>query len=96
MSYLRLDKLERKIDSNKNASDLVMVLSTKNQIYAEMVKNALDTEGIPSLLKSPTGSYLRGMLPISQGFFDFRLYVQNTHYIRAGELVETIVPAEEL
>ena len=82
--------------SRKNCGDdLTMIYSSNNQIIVEMVKNALETEGIPSLLKSPTGSYLRGMLPVNQPFFDFRLYITNDHIGRASEIIETIVPAEE-
>lgn len=80
---------------DKYCDDLTMIYSSKNQILVEMVKNAFEIEGIPSLLKSPAGSYLRGMLPINLYYFDFRLYITSDHIRRASEIVETIVPAEE-
>lgn len=79
----------------KYGNELTMIYSSKNRILVEMVKNALEAEGIPSLLKSPAGSYLRGMLPINLYYFDFCLYITNNHIRRASEIVEIIVPAEE-
>ena len=48
------------------------------------------------MIKSVTGNYSRGMLPFKQGFFDYRLFVMKEHENRAREIVETIVPPEEL
>lgn len=76
--------------------DLVLVLTTNNQIYTEMIKDALEGENIPMMIKSVTGNYSRGMLPFPQSFFDYRLYVSRANEERARELVETIVPPEEL
>jgi len=76
--------------------DIVMILETKNNILANMVKEALEKRDIPVLLKSPTGYYLRGMLPIDQAFFNMRLYVQKDFQDKAVEIVETIVPPEEI
>lgn len=78
------------------AEDLILVLVTKDQIYLNMVKDALDGIDIPSLIKSPMGHYLRGMLPIDLGFFNMRLYVQKEHENKAAEIVSTIVPPEEI
>lgn len=76
--------------------DIVMILETRNDVLANMVKEALENQDIPVLLKSPTGYYLRGMLPIDQGFFNLRLYVQKEYHSRAVDIVKTIVPTEEL
>jgi hypothetical protein len=48
------------------------------------------------LVKSVAGYHARGMLPFDQGFFDYRLYVSKEHAEKAREIVETIVPPEEL
>ncbi len=80
----------------REAGDSIMVLSTKSQVYALMVKEALESEEIPSILKSPMGIYLRGMFPLGRSFFDYRLYVRQEDSQRAGEIVEMILPAEEL
>jgi hypothetical protein len=80
----------------KDFGDLQLVLVTKSQIYLEMVKDALEGEGIPALIKSVTGYHARGMLPFNQGFFDYRLYVSREHVEKAREIVETIIPPEEL
>ena len=82
--------------SGANPVDLVLVLTTNNQIYMEMVKDALEGEGIPVLIKSVTGVHGRGMLPFGQSFFDYRLMVSKEHEKRAQEIVETIIPPEEL
>ncbi|MEE9553247.1 MAG: DUF2007 domain-containing protein [candidate division Zixibacteria bacterium] len=87
--------MDNNSSGTKQGDDPVMIFSTNNQIVVEMVRNAMESEGIPSLLKSPTGSYLRGMLPISQFYFDFQLFVTSEDSQRASEIVETIVPAEE-
>lgn len=80
---------------NSDHDDLVLVLVSGNQIYVEMVKDALEEEGIPVVLKSPTGYHIRGMLPLSQEFFDYRLYVDKEHSERASEIVRMIVLPEE-
>ena len=80
----------------KDADGLELVLTTRNQIYLEMVKDALEGEGIPALVKSVTGYHTRGMLPFEQGFFDYRLYVSKEDVERAREIVETIIPPEEI
>jgi hypothetical protein len=36
------------------------------------------------------------MLPIDQGFFNMRLYVQKNFQDKAAEIVKTIVPPEEI
>ena len=81
-------------DSMKD--DIVLILETKNHMFMNLVKEALENRDIPVLLKSPMGYYLRGMLPIDQGFFNLRLYVQQKHRAEAEEIVKTIVPPEEL
>ena len=78
-----------------NGDDTVLVLVSGNQIYVEMVKNALEEEGIPVLMKSSAGFYLRGMIPLEQDFFDFRLYVKKEQSERAFEIVQMIIPSEE-
>lgn len=85
------------IDNVENVSDdeIVMVLETRDDVLANMVKEALESERIPVLLKSPTGYYLRGMLPIDQGFFNLRLYVQKSFRQRAAEIIKIIVPSKE-
>jgi hypothetical protein len=75
---------------------LELILTTQSQIYLEMVKEALEGEGIPALIKSVAGYHARGMLPFAQGFFDFRLFVSKEDEKRAHEIVETIIPPEEL
>ncbi len=80
----------------RDTDNLELILVTKSQIYLEMVKEALEGEGIPSLIKSVAGYHARGMLPFDQGFFDYRLYVSKDHSEKAREIVETIVPPEEL
>lgn len=76
--------------------DIVLILDTKDNILANMVKEALENQEIPVLLKSPTGYFLRGMLPFDQGFFNLRLYVQEKFRARAAEIVNTIIPPEEI
>jgi len=76
--------------------DIVLILETKNHMFMSMVKEALENQEVPVLLKSPMGYYLRGMFPIDQGFFNLRLYVQKEYEARAIEIVRTIVPPEEL
>lgn len=75
---------------------MVLILETKNHMYMNLVKEALENRDIPVLLKSPMGYYLRGMFPIDQGFFNLRLYVQKEHEAEANEIVQTIVPPEEM
>lgn len=87
-------KMEKR--ETQNSNNLILILTTNNQIYLEMVKQALDGEDIPALLKSTAGYHSRGMLPFPQGFFDYRLYVSSEHEQRASEIVSTIVPPEEL
>lgn len=86
----------RDLSKPRDGDDLVLILTCRNQIYSNMVLEALRSEGIPALLKSPVGNNLRGMLPVSMGFFDYRLYVNKIHRQRASRVVETIVPAEEV
>lgn len=76
--------------------NLVLVLTTKNHIFMDLVREALQNRDIPVLLKSPTGYYLRGMLPIDQEFFNLRLYVQREHQPEAEDIIRTIVPPEEI
>jgi hypothetical protein len=79
-----------------NHDDLALVLTTSDQILMEMVKGALEGEGIVVLLKSAAGYHSRGMLPFAQGFFDYRLLVSTADERRARDIVETIIPPEEL
>ena len=81
---------------NTETGGLQLILTTKSQIYLDMVREALEGEGIPSMVKSVTGYHARGMLPFGQGFFDYRLYVSKEDEERAREIVVTIVPPEEL
>jgi hypothetical protein len=62
----------------------------------EMVCSTLDSENIPALLNSVAGYHIRGMLPFGQDFFDYRLSVPNTFEKRAREIIEIIVPAEDI
>lgn len=78
------------------SEELSLILTTRSQIYLDMVKDALEEENIPVLLKSITGYHNRGMLPFEQGFFDYRLYVTKQFEQRGREIVETIVPPEEI
>jgi hypothetical protein len=89
-------KFDLIMGEKQESEDLVLVLTTRNQIYLEMVKQAFDGEDIPSLVKSIAGYHTRGMLPFHQSFFDYRLYVSKDHEERASEIVSTIVPPEEL
>jgi hypothetical protein len=82
--------------SGKENNDLTVILKTKSQIYAEMVKEALEQEGITVILKSTMGHHLRGMLPFAQDFFNYSLYIQKEHADAAEEIVNTIVPDEEI
>jgi hypothetical protein len=79
-----------------DSEGIALILTTHNQILADMVKGALENENIPVLLKSVAGYHSRGMLPFQQGFFDYRLYVSKENEKRAMEMVETIMPPEEL
>ncbi len=79
-----------------DTGDLELILTTRSQIYLDMVREALESEGIPSMVKSVTGYHSRGMLPFDQSFFDYRLYISKEDEERAREIVETIVPPEEL
>jgi len=81
---------------SKETDNLVLVLTIHDQIIADMVREAIENEGIPVLLKSVAGYHSRGMLPFEQSFFDYRLYVSSNNRERALELVETIVPPEEI
>lgn len=95
MSYPKsFNDMPDKIENIDNG-DTILVFVSGNQIYIEMVKNALEEEGIPVLLKSPTGFHLRGMVPLQQEFFDFRLYVAKEHSGRASEIIRMIVPCGE-
>jgi hypothetical protein len=76
--------------------DIVLILESKNHVFAGMVMEALKDRNIPVLLKSATGYYLRGMLPVDQGFFNLRLYVQRKFENTAIDIVRTIVPPEEM
>jgi hypothetical protein len=76
--------------------DIVLILNTKNHFFMSLVKEALERLDIPVLLKSHTGYFLRGMLPIDQEFFNLRLYVKKEFESKAVEIVETIVPPEEI
>jgi hypothetical protein len=96
---MRISSMIEKGDNSRDnewPDDLELILTTKSQIYLEMVKEALESEGIPALVKSVAGYHSRGMLPFKQGFFDYRLFVMKEHELRAREIVETIVPPEEL
>jgi len=79
-----------------DADEIVRVLTTSDLILMEMVRSALDAENIPALLKSVAGYHIRGMLPFGQDFFDYRLSVPKTFEMRAREIIETIVPAEDI
>ncbi len=81
---------------NGDPEDAVLILQTRNQVYADMVIAALENENIPALLKSVTGYHWRGMSPFQQGFFDYRLFVNPHDKERAGQIVRTIVPPEEI
>ena len=83
-------------DKVSKADDLVIILKTKSLIYAEMVKNSLEDDGINVLLKSVMGHHLRGMLPLQQDFFDYSLYVRAEFGDKAKEVVKIIVPEEEI
>ena len=83
-------------ENNSKTDDLVLILKTKNQIYAEMVKESLEADGVNVLLKSIMGHHLRGMLPMRQDFFDYSLYVRAEFVDKAIEVVEIIVPKEEI
>ncbi len=76
--------------------ELILVLTTGNSIYANMVKAALDEENIVAILKSAAGYHLRGMLPFEQRFFDTSLYVQKQFKSRADDIIRTIVPPGEI
>lgn len=76
--------------------DIVLVLESKKHVFADMVLEALKERGIPVLLKSPTGYYLRGMFPMDQDFFNLRLYVHKDNETIASDIVKTIVPPEEI
>jgi hypothetical protein len=77
-------------------AEIILILRTRNQVYLDMVIAALENENIPALVKSVTGYHGRGMLPFEQGFFDYHLYVTGDNQPRAKEIVETIVPLEEI
>ncbi|HBC46171.1 MAG TPA: hypothetical protein DCZ43_03925, partial [candidate division Zixibacteria bacterium] len=64
MKYLSM--IEKGDGENGLPADLELVLTTRSQIYLEMVKEAFESEGIPSLIKSVTGYHSRGMLPFKQ------------------------------
>jgi hypothetical protein len=81
---------------NKDSEELELVLVSRSQILIEMVREALEGEGIPAMIKSVTGYHARGMLPFQQGFFDYRLYVSKEDSLMAKEIVETIIPPEDL
>ncbi len=83
---------EKEFDPDEPA----LVLTTKDQIQMAMVQEALERENIPVLLKSVMGYHDRGMLPFGVGFFDYRLYVARRHESRAREIIEMIVPPEEI
>lgn len=76
--------------------NIVMVLESKNHVFADMVVEALKEKGIPALVKSPTGYYLRGMFPMDQDFFNLRIYVHKENETVASDIVRTIVPPEEI
>jgi hypothetical protein len=88
--------IDKPDNSRDQQGELSLVLTTKSQIYLEMVMAALDGEGIPALVKSVAGYHSRGMLPFNQGFFDYNLFVSKENEVKAREIVETIVPPEEL
>jgi hypothetical protein len=81
---------------NNDSEELELVLVSRSQILIEMVREALEGEGIPAMIKSVTGYHARGMLPFQQGFFDYRLYVSKEDSLMAKEIVETIIPPEDL
>ena len=76
--------------------DLELVLETKDFIFMNLVKEALELKDIPVLIKSPAGYYLRGMIPFDQEFFNLRVYVRKEHKHVADDIVRTIVPPEEI
>jgi hypothetical protein len=90
------EKMAEKKSTGEDPDDIVLVLRTRNQVYIDMVIAALDREGIPALLKSVAGYHGRGMLPFSQGFFDYLLYVTMANAEHAREIVQIIVPSEEM
>ena len=81
---------------NSTAERLELVFTTNNLIYLEMIKEALGADGIPAIVKSAAGYHARGMLPFAQGFFDYRLYVSKENLDHAMDIVNTIVPPEDL
>jgi hypothetical protein len=87
---------DKKRNTDPVMDGLVLILTTRNQIQMGMVKDALECEGIAVLLKSVMGYHSRGMLPFEQGFFDYRLLVSREYEARAREIVETIIPPEEI
>ncbi|OGC94479.1 MAG: hypothetical protein A2W25_01475 [candidate division Zixibacteria bacterium RBG_16_53_22] len=89
-------KMVERRAGGSDPDDIILILQTRNQLYIDMVIAALENEGIPVLLKSVTGYHWRGMLPFDQGFFDYRLYVRSQDDDRAGQIVEIIVPREEI
>jgi len=91
---LQISKSRSQRDNDPD--DVALILQTRNQVYVDMVIAALDNEKIPALLKSVTGYHWRGMLPFEQGFFDYRLYSTKQDEERARQIVETIVPPEEI
>jgi hypothetical protein len=96
MSSNSKENMVRRKTDYSESEDVVLILQTRNQVYVNMVIPALENEKIPALLKSVTGYHLRGMLPFEQGFFDYRLYVTAANEERARQIVETIVPPEEI
>jgi len=90
------ENMVRRNAGDGDPDDIVLVLQTRNQVYIDMVIAALENEKIPALLKSVTGYHWRGMLPFDQGFFNYRLYVTAHDENRARQIVETIVPPEEI
>lgn len=88
--------IDKRDNSHDQQDELSLILTTKSQIYLEMVMDALDSEGIPTLVKSATGYHSRGMLPFNQSFFNYNLFVSKESEVKAREIVETIVPPEEL
>lgn len=67
--------------------DLVDVYTLKNPAIAEIIKNALEAEGIPCRLDNESQAGLTGI-------FDIQVLVRAADADRARELIQTHVPDE--
>ena len=70
-----------------DAQDLVVVYTIKNAATAEIIKNALEAEGIPCGLDNESQAGLTGI-------FDIKVLVRAADEERARELIETHVHEE--